>query len=116
MYSVLSHLTIQPQHVAEFITLIQRHVNESLREEPGTLGFDVIQDETLANHFYVHETYVDEAAFRTHMQGEIGKRNFPRIRALVSGELDSSIFLGKGFNITSTATAIHSPHNTDNTA
>jgi hypothetical protein len=34
------------------------------------------------------------------MQGEIGKRNFPRIGALVSGKLDNSIFIGKGFNIT----------------
>jgi autoinducer 2-degrading protein len=99
MYSVLSHITIQPQHVDEFITLIREHASESLRDEPGTLGFDVIQDENAANHFYVHETYVDEAAFQTHMQGPIGTRNFPRIRALVSGTLDSSIFLGKGFNI-----------------
>jgi autoinducer 2-degrading protein len=99
MYSVLSHLTIQPQHVDEFITLIREHASQSLREEAGTLGFDVIQDETTDNHFYVHETYVDEAAFQTHMQGAIGKRNFPRIAALVSGKLDSSIFLGKGFNV-----------------
>jgi (4S)-4-hydroxy-5-phosphonooxypentane-2,3-dione isomerase len=99
MYSVLSHLTIQPQHVDEFIALIQEHARESLRDEAGTLGFDVIQDETTPHHFFVHETYVDEAAFQAHMQGEIGKRNFPRIAALVSGKLDSSIFLGKGFNI-----------------
>jgi hypothetical protein len=43
---------------------------------------------------------VDEAAFQAHMQGAVGKRYFPRIAALVSGTLDSSIFLGKGFNIT----------------
>jgi (4S)-4-hydroxy-5-phosphonooxypentane-2,3-dione isomerase len=100
MYSVLAHVTIQPQHVDEFITLEQELASESLREEAGTLGYDVIQDEATFNHFYVHETYVDEAAFQAHMQGAVGKRYFPRIRALVSGELDSSIFLGKGFNIT----------------
>jgi autoinducer 2-degrading protein len=99
MYSVLSHLTIQPQHVDEFISLIQEHARESLRDEVGTLGFDVIQDEQTPNHFYVHETYVDQAAFQAHMQGEIGKRNFPRIGALVSGKLDSSIFLGRGRNV-----------------
>jgi autoinducer 2-degrading protein len=99
MYSVLSHLTIQPQHVDEFIALIREHASESLRDEAGTLGFDVIQDEASFNHFYVHETYVDESAFQAHMQGAIGKRNFPRIAALVSGKLDSSIFLGKGFNM-----------------
>lgn len=69
MYSVLSHLTIQPQHVDEFITLIREHARECLRDEAGTLGFDVIQDETTPEHFYVHETYVDEAAFQAHMQG-----------------------------------------------
>lgn len=100
MYSVLSHVTIQPQHVDEFITLVRELASESLREEAGTLGYDVIQDETTANHFYVHETYVDAAAFQAHMQGAVSKRYFPRIPALVSGTLDDSIFLGKGFNIT----------------
>jgi len=100
MYSVLAHVTIQPQHVDEFITLQRQHAGESLRDEPGTLGFDVIQDEKATNHFFVHETYVDEAAFQTHMHGEIAKRNFPRILALISGTVDDSIFIGKGFNIT----------------
>ena len=99
MYSVLSHVTIQPHHVDEIITLMRAHASESLREETGTLGFEVIQDEAMANHFYIHETYVDAAAFQAHMQGAIGQRNFPRIAALVSGPLDSSIFLGKGFNL-----------------
>lgn len=99
MYSVLSHLTIKPQHVDEFISLIREHAQASIRDEPGTLGFDVIQDETTPEHFFVHETYVDAAAFQAHMQGEIGKRNFPRIGALVSGKLDSSIFIGRGVNV-----------------
>jgi hypothetical protein len=51
MYSVLSQLTIQPQHVDEFITLIRDHASESLRDEPGTLGFDVIEDQATPNHF-----------------------------------------------------------------
>ena len=104
MYSVLAHVTIQPQHVDEFITLERELASAYLREEAGTLGYVVIQDEKTANHFYVHETYVDEVAFQAHMQGEVGKRYFPRIRALVSGTLDNSIFLGKGFNITSEET------------
>jgi autoinducer 2-degrading protein len=59
MYSVLSQVTIQPQYVDEFITLIRELASESLREEAGTLGYDVIQDEKTPNHFYVHETYVE---------------------------------------------------------
>ena len=100
MYSVLSHVTIQPQHVDEFITFVRELASESLREEAGTLGYDVIQDEATFNHFYVHETYVDAAAFQAHMHGAVLTRNVPRILALVSGTLDDSMFLGKGFNIT----------------
>ena len=99
MYSVLVHVTIQPQHVDEFIGLNREFASASLREEPGTLGFDVIQDETTPNHFYTHETYVDAAAFQAHMQGAILTRSVPRILAMVSGTLDDSMFLGKGINI-----------------
>ena len=104
MYSVLAHVTIQPQHVDEFITLQRELASQYVREEAGTLGYEVIQDETTANHFYVHETYVDAAAFHAHMQGAIITPYIPRILALVSGALDDSMFLGKGFNITSAET------------
>ncbi|HEX9872056.1 MAG TPA: antibiotic biosynthesis monooxygenase [Candidatus Tectomicrobia bacterium] len=100
MYSILAHVTIQPQHVDEFITLHRELASEYLREEAGTLGFDVIQDEKMANHFFIHETYVDETAFHAHMHGAVVQRYLPRILALLSGPVDDSIFLGKGFNIT----------------
>ena len=99
MYSVLVHVTVQPQHVDEFITLIREHASASLRDEPGTLGFDAIQDEATPNHIYFHETYADEAACQAHLQGAILARNLPRIAALVVGNLDRSIALGKGFNV-----------------
>ena len=99
MYSVLAHVTIQPQRVDEFITLTREEASEILRDEIGTLGFDAIQDEATPNHFYFHETYADEAAFQAHLQGAIVARYLPRIAALVVGNLDNSIFIGKGFNI-----------------
>jgi autoinducer 2-degrading protein len=100
LYSVLAHVTVQSQHVDEFIALNREFFGASVREEPGTLSFDVIQDETAPNHFYTHETYVDAAAFQAHMQGEVIKRYGPRIVPLLIGIIDDSIFLGKGFNIT----------------
>jgi len=99
MYSVLAHVTVQPQHVDEFIDLIRGHASASLRDEAGTLGFDVIQDEATPNHIYFHETYADEAACQAHLQGAILARNLPRIAALVVGNLDRSVTLAKGFNI-----------------
>jgi hypothetical protein len=38
------------------------------------------------------------------MQGAVIKRYGPRIVPLLIGKIDDSIFLGKGFNITSTET------------
>jgi (4S)-4-hydroxy-5-phosphonooxypentane-2,3-dione isomerase len=99
MYSVLAHVTVQPQHMDEFIDLIREHASASLRDEAGTLGFDVIQDEAAPNHIYFHETYADEEACTAHLQGAILARNLPRIAALVVGNLDRSVTLGKGFNI-----------------
>ena len=88
----------------EFIALNREFASASLHEEPGTLGFDVIQDETTPNHFYAHETYLDAAAFQAHMQGAVIKRYGPQIVPLIIGIIDDSIFLGKGFNITSAET------------
>lgn len=99
MYSVLAHVTVQPEHMDEFIDLIREHASASLRDEAGTLGFDVIQDDATPNLIYFHETYVDEAACQAHLQGPILARNLPRIAALVVGNLDRSVTLGKGFNI-----------------
>ena len=99
MYSILAHVTIQPQHVDEFITLQRELASAYLQEEAGTLGYAVIQDETTPNHFYVHETYVDAAAFQAHMHGAILTSHVPQILAMVSGTLDDSMFLGKGINI-----------------
>jgi autoinducer 2-degrading protein len=104
MYSILAHVTVQPQHVDEFIALNREFASASLREEPGTRDFAIIQDETTPNHFYAHETYVDAAAFHAHMQGAVIKRYGPRIVPLLIGIIDDSIFLGKGFNITSAET------------
>ena len=70
MYSILAHVTIQPQHVDEYLSLIREHARDSLRDEAGTLGFEVIQDEKDPTHFYVHETYADEAAFHTICTGK----------------------------------------------
>ena len=100
MYSVLAHVTIHPQHVDEFITLHRQLASQYVRDEPGTLGFDVIQDEKAPNHFFTHETYVDEAAFHAHMHGAIAQRYLPRILPMISGTIDDSIFLGRGVNIT----------------
>jgi autoinducer 2-degrading protein len=100
MYSVLAHITIYPHQVEEFITLVRQYALEYLRDEPGTLRYDVIQDENDPTHFYFHETYADQAAFHTHMQGPIGQSYMQQAHPLISSTLDNSVFLGRGVNVT----------------
>ena len=100
MYSVFAHITIHDQHIADFLDLIRQYAGEWLSAEPGTLRYDVVQDQTNPAHFIFHETYADEAAFATHMQGPIGQRYLAQVVPLMSSPLDSSVFLGMGTNVT----------------
>ena len=96
MYHLLIQVDIAPEHREEFIAVIQAHGTDCLQAEPGTLVFDIIQDDAHPNRIFLHEGYADEAAFQAHEQGEIGQRNKPRITALVG---ETGTFLGKGLSI-----------------
>ena len=49
----------------------------SVRDEPGCLRFDVLQDNADPDHFFFYEVYRDEAAFQAHGQAP----HFARWRA-----------------------------------
>ena len=40
----------------------------SVQNEPGCLRFDVIQDSADPNRIWLYEVYVDQAAFKAHLQ------------------------------------------------
>ncbi len=104
MYSVLVRFSVQPELVDEFIAVNTEFAAASVREETNTLAFELIQDENTPNMFYAHETYTDAKAFQAHMQGAVVQRYGPRLVPMIVGGIDDSIFIGKGFTITSSHT------------
>ncbi len=96
MYCALLRFDLQPAHREDFIAAVVPYAQDVVRDELGTLRFDVIQDLTDSNRFYVSEMYTDKAAVDTHVAGE----HFQRIWPLVSPWLAAPMqVLGQGVRI-----------------
>jgi (4S)-4-hydroxy-5-phosphonooxypentane-2,3-dione isomerase len=64
----------------------------SVRDEPGCVRFDVIQDNSDPNRFYFYEVYKDEAAFKAHQQTP----HYPRWREAAAVCLAEPTQAGRG--------------------
>lgn len=67
MYVLVVIIDIAPGLKDKFIAEMLEDARGSLRDEPGCLRFDVIQDEKDSNRIYLYEAYADRAAFDYHM-------------------------------------------------
>ncbi len=70
MYVLLVQVDVKPEHRDSFVTAAGEHARRAHQNEPGTIRFDVIADESDPNRLYYYEVYVDKAAFDAHAKGE----------------------------------------------
>ena len=84
------HVTLQikPEHVAEFIEVARHDAEHSVKDEPGCLRFDVIQDQDDPNRFYLYEIYRDEAAMDAHRQMPHFKVYFEKSRPMLAAPVE----------------------------
>ena len=68
MYVLIVPIHIQPEHREAFLESMLDDAIGSVRDEPGCLRFDVIQDSSDPNCIYLYEVYRDEAAFQAHTE------------------------------------------------
>ena len=68
MYHLLVSVRIKPERREQFLAAIEDDATCSVRDEPGCLRFDVLQDQADPDHYYFYEVYRDEAAFEAHLQ------------------------------------------------
>jgi (4S)-4-hydroxy-5-phosphonooxypentane-2,3-dione isomerase len=68
MYVIIAPIQIKPGFKDQFITAVTEDAQGSVRDEPGCLRFDVIQDANDVNRIWLYEVYKDEAAFQAHTQ------------------------------------------------
>ena len=77
MFALVVSLKVKPDLRDKFLAAAEDDSISSVRDEPGCLRFDVLQDNSEPNHFYFYEVYRDEAAFQAHGQAP----HFARWRA-----------------------------------
>jgi quinol monooxygenase YgiN len=69
MLAIALRIEVDPGHRDELVAALMADAEGSNRDEPGTLRFDVIQDQANPSIIYIYEAYVDEDAFEVHRQG-----------------------------------------------
>lgn len=65
-FAVVATYEIAPGQIGTFLPMLFAHRDRCLRDEPGTLRFEVLQPE---NNLMLVEVYEDEAAFEAHRNG-----------------------------------------------
>lgn len=63
MFCIWVTLRIEPARRAEFLAAITEDAVCSVRDEPGCVGFDVIELDADQGRYALYERYVDELAF-----------------------------------------------------
>ncbi len=66
MLAMLVSVKIRPEMRERFLETIEDDALCSVRDEPGCLRFDVLQDNEDPDRYYFYEVYRDEAAFEAH--------------------------------------------------
>ncbi len=68
MLGLIVSVKVKPDQRQKFLDVIEDDSICSVRDEPGCVRFDVLQDQSDPDHYYFYEVYQDEAALEAHRQ------------------------------------------------
>ena len=80
-FAIVATFEIAPGRMDEFLPLLMAHRDRCLKDEAGTLRFDVLRPRTEENTVFFYEVYADDAAFQVHWNGP----HVARMRAETTG-------------------------------
>ena len=66
MYIIIAAIQIKEGFKEQYINGLIENASSAVKDEPGCLRFDVIQDAKDENKIWLYEVYHDEAAFQAH--------------------------------------------------
>jgi autoinducer 2-degrading protein len=69
MYGVFWSVLTRPAHKTEVAAFLLEDGSWSLANEPGTLRFDIYEDQAEPARIWVYEAYTDPDAFQAHRGG-----------------------------------------------
>jgi quinol monooxygenase YgiN len=67
--ALIGRIEVAPGSLEKMLPLLAAHRDRCLRDEPGTLKFEVLRPRDEENVILVYELYQDDAAFDVHRNG-----------------------------------------------
>ena len=67
-FAIAATIDIAPGRMDEFLALLMAHRARCLKDEPGTIQFEVLRPRDDSTKVMLHEVYRDEAAFDAHYE------------------------------------------------
>ena len=67
--AIIATIEVDPVARKELIPILQRHRERCLRDEPGTIAFEVLVPDQQQDQLLLYERYVDRGAFDAHWNG-----------------------------------------------
>lgn len=80
-FAIVATFEVAEGRIDDFLPLLMAHRDRCLKDEPGTLRFDVLRPRAEGNSVLLYEVYADDAAFQVHWNGP----HVARMRAETSG-------------------------------
>src|SRR5438105_752055 len=68
-FAIMATIDVVPGRVDEFLPILLAHRARSLKDEPGTLQFEVMRPRDDDRKVMLYELYIDDAAFDAHVKG-----------------------------------------------
>jgi quinol monooxygenase YgiN len=68
-FAIMATIEVLPGRIDEFLTILMAHRARCLKEEPGTLLFEVLRPRDDDTKVMLYELYQDDAAFNVHVKG-----------------------------------------------
>jgi (4S)-4-hydroxy-5-phosphonooxypentane-2,3-dione isomerase len=66
VFALWVSVKVKPEMREKFLEVIEDDSICSVRDEPGCVRFDVLQDQNDPDRYYFYEVYEDQAAFEAH--------------------------------------------------
>jgi (4S)-4-hydroxy-5-phosphonooxypentane-2,3-dione isomerase len=68
-FAIVATFEVVPGRMGAFLPLLLGHRDRCLKDEPGTLRFDVLRSRAGEDTVLLYEVYTDDTAFQTHWNG-----------------------------------------------
>jgi (4S)-4-hydroxy-5-phosphonooxypentane-2,3-dione isomerase len=96
MHILVVKFQLKPEFREKFLEAAMDDARGSNHDEPGCLGFDVVQDDADQNRIFFYEVYKDQAAFKAHTEAP----HYHRYRDTVSPDWYAApVEIARGANI-----------------